>query len=150
LADYLGLLEDLLGQMAEASVALRERHPGDPEVQSAGRLLETWSRLHLSDLMPFADRYGRKPRREGQKLRSALLGSKKPGGFGLVRDLHDLWVLAHGAKIAIITLTQAARTLRDQPLETVLARISFENERQIAWILTKLKHSAPQALVVPS
>jgi anaerobic selenocysteine-containing dehydrogenase len=150
LADYLGILEGGVTQMAEAAAAMRERHPAEPEVVHGCRLLETWTRRELGDLESIAERYGRKKKAVGEKLRRVLLGAKKPGGFGLVRDLHDLWVLAHGVKISLVALEQAARTLRDKPMESSLSRIAFENERQIGWILTRLKATAPQALVVPS
>jgi ferredoxin-nitrate reductase len=150
LADYLGLLEGNEAHLAQAAAAVRERHIADAGVVGGCRLLERWSREHLADLAPFVDRYGRKKRLEGRKLRHVLLPGLKPGGFGLLRDLHDLWVLAHGTKIAAVALTQAARALRDKPFEAVLERIAFENERQIGWILTQLKQTAPQALVVPS
>jgi hypothetical protein len=144
------MLEEAILNLAQAAAALRERHPSDPEVHAACTLLETWSRRHAADLAPFGDSYGRKNKAEGKRLRRALLTSRKSKGLGLVRDLHDLWVMAHGVKATVTVLTQAARALRDQPFESLLSGIDFENDRQIAWILTKLKHSAPQALVVPS
>ncbi|MBV8880100.1 MAG: molybdopterin-dependent oxidoreductase [Planctomycetaceae bacterium] len=150
LAEYLGILAENEEQMAQSFVSLRSRHPADAEVAGTGRLLETWSREHLDLLRPFMKRYGSRAEGDAKKLRQVLLGSKKPGSLGLVRDLHDLWVLAHGSKIALIVLRQAGRALRDPAFESTLERLSIGNERQIGWILTKLKQTAPQALVVPT
>jgi hypothetical protein len=150
LSDYLGILEGSLTRMAQAAVAMTERHPSDPEVTGACCLFDVWLRRRLADLSPIADRCGRKQKAEGEKPRAVRAAPRKAGGLGLVRDLHDFWVLAHETKAAVIVLTQAARALRDKPFETLLESIAFETERQIGWILTKLKQSAPQALVVPS
>jgi hypothetical protein len=150
LADYLGYLEECETQLAQAAASLRERHPREPEIQQTGGQLERWALQHLADLRPLMDRYGTRRLGEGRKLRQVLLTARKPGGYGLVRDLHDLWVLSQGPKIAVVVLLQAARALRDPEFGSLLDRIAEEHERQSEWILTKLKQSAAQALVVPS
>lgn len=150
LADYLGILEGHEVQLAHAAADVRERHPADAEVVGGCLLMERWAREHRGDLAPFVERYGRRKRLEGRRRRAAALGGRRPGAVGLVRDLHDLWVLANDAKIATVALAQAARALRDKPFEAALERVAFEGERQIAWILAKMKQVAAQALVVPS
>jgi hypothetical protein len=150
LPDYLGILEENETAVAQAAMALRERHPKDPEIVHGSRLIEQWALSHVEALKPLSDRFGIRRKGEGKKLRKVVLESKKPGGFGVVRDLHDLWVLTQGSKVAAIIVLQAAHSLRDLELESALQRVGDDHERQIAWILTRLKNTAAQALVVPS
>ena len=67
-----------------------------------------------------------------------------------MRDLHDLWLLANESHISCIVLLQASMSLRDKELEAVCMKGDNGNRRQLAWILTRIKQAAPQALVVPS
>ena len=147
--EALGVLEESISCIAEAFTAMKERHQDDPEVVGGCTLLESWSRRHGDDLRSFAESSPRNAKVEGQRQRPKVFTSRKQAGVGLLRDLQDLFVMAHRVKIAAVTLAQAARTLRHKPLESTLSRIEFQTERQIGWIQTKLKHSAPQVLVVP-
>ncbi|HEY9768407.1 MAG TPA: hypothetical protein V6C71_07830 [Coleofasciculaceae cyanobacterium] len=46
-----------------------------------------------------------------------------------------------------IVLLQAARAVRDKELEAVCERLDGETNR-LSWLLTRIKHVAPQTLVV--
>jgi hypothetical protein len=56
----------------------------------AARLHFNWCKGHLSALRSPAERYGAKRGREGERLRRVLFRGRRVGGFGLLRDLHDL------------------------------------------------------------
>jgi hypothetical protein len=47
-------------------------------------------------------------------------------------------------------LKQATQALRDDEMMELLQRMSEHNSRQLAWLKTRIKQTAPQSLIVPS
>lgn len=86
------------------------------------------------------------PDRHGRAVQPPL----KRTGFGLVRDLHDCWLLANETHMSLVVLDQAAKGLRDKEMQELVERVDHQNKRQRSWLLTRIKQAAPQALVVPS
>jgi formylmethanofuran dehydrogenase subunit D len=150
LEDYLGLLESNERELAAAFQEIAARHEEQSDVRSMARKMSTWSEAHGARLAPLAGRYGSRKGREPRRLREALFEAGRMGGFGLLRDLHDLWILAQETHLVLTILKQAGNALRDQDLLDLVRDLSESNERQTAWLLTRLKQAAAQALVVPS
>jgi ferredoxin-nitrate reductase len=71
------------------------------------------------------------------------------GGFDLLRDLHDVWLLVNESMISLMVLEQAARALRDQQFLETLKKMHDRNERQLMWLKTRISQAAPQVLLVP-
>ena len=67
---------------------------------------------------------------------------------GLVRDLHDLFLLVTEAHLAWMILLQAAQALRDKELIAAGTKLSGETDGQRSWLQTRIKQAAPQALLV--
>jgi hypothetical protein len=63
--------------------------------------------------------------------------------------LQDVLLLAHQARSAWTALGQAAKALKDISLDEVATRCGGEVDREIDWICTHIKTTAPQALSVP-
>jgi ferredoxin-nitrate reductase len=84
-----------------------------------------------------------------KRLDKALLVQRNQGGFDLLRDLHDLWLLVNESMISLMVLEQAARALRDQQLLQTLKQMQDRNERQLTWLKTRIAQAAPQVLLVP-
>jgi hypothetical protein len=57
-------------------------------------------------------------------------------------------LLANEIHLCYIILLQAARALRDLEMEKICQQFDEQTERQILWLLTRIKQAAPQALVV--
>jgi hypothetical protein len=146
---YLGLAVSGECALADAFVLVGLRHATEPELRNAARLYSNWCRAHVDALQPVVGRYGAARCREGERLQRALFRGRRLGGFGLVRDLHDLLTLATAVHGCWIALQQAARERRDRDLEAVCGACDAETSRQISWLETKLRQSAPQALTVP-
>jgi ferredoxin-nitrate reductase len=149
-ADYLGLLEESERNLADGFLLVCKRHQDEPDVAIETQLFAGWSKAHAERLRPFLERYGERDSDEPGKLRSALLSRFRQGGFGLLQDLHDVWLLAHEVHVCWVVLGQAARGLRDRELERACNELGHETDRAIAWLRTRIMHAAPQALVVPS
>jgi hypothetical protein len=150
IADYLGLAVSGERALADAFVLVGLRHAVEPELRNAARLHSNWCRAHVEALRPMVDRYGSARCRDGERLHRALFRGRRPGGFGIVRDLHDLLTLATAVHGCWTALLQAARERRDPDLEAVCDACDAETRRQLSWLETKLRQSAPQALTVPS
>lgn len=95
-------------------------------------------------------RYGEAREAEPKRLGKALSPEGQSGDFGLVRDLHDCWLLANESHMSLIVLDQASKGLRDEQMCAMVERIDAQNQRQLNWLLTRIKRAAPQALTVPS
>ena len=104
----------------------------------------------MERLRPFIEKYGENEGREPSKLRQALFPGVRAGGFGLVRDLHALFLMASEIHIALSIVMDAAKALRDRELVELCMEMEEQSKRQRAWCITLLKETAPTALVVPS
>jgi hypothetical protein len=65
----------------------------------------------------------------------------------LLRDLHDLFLLTTEARLGWTILHQAAQSLRDKELIAACVNLGGETEGQLAWLRTRIKQAAPQALL---
>ena len=96
------------------------------------------------------EKYGTADDGEADRLPSALLSSTRSGAFGLLRDLHALWLLAAESHLSVTTLSQAALALRDEALIATCNHVDEQTQRQQAWLITQIKHRSAHTLVVPS
>jgi L-ascorbate metabolism protein UlaG (beta-lactamase superfamily) len=145
---FIGLLRQSERLLADAFLMVAERHALDPELREMCKQLAVWSSLHADGLEPLAQRYGEQSDKEPARVRRALFRRARGGGVGKLRDLHDLALLAGQSKLTWTSLKQAAVSLRDRDMEMVCSKSLAETERQLAWLQTQIKNTAPQALTV--
>lgn len=145
--NYLGLVHQSQEHLGSAFDTIAQHHQDEPDVYVECKLMSSWCRDSLQPLEPLVERYGEERSEEPERLHSDLFQGPRQGGLGLLRDLHDLWLMANEAYISWTVLSQAARALRDRDLEQVCQTGLSTAERQIAWLTTRIKQSAPQALV---
>jgi anaerobic selenocysteine-containing dehydrogenase len=150
IADYLGLLHMSEQRLVKAFDQLRATHPDVPDVGPMCVLFARWSSAAAGQLRKFIDQYGERLEGEPERLDQALLVQRSQTGFGLLRDLQDLWLLVNESLISVTVLEQAARALRDDALLEQLQSMQESNERQRTWLMTRIRQAAPQVLVVPS
>jgi anaerobic selenocysteine-containing dehydrogenase len=149
-ADYLGLLRASEEMLADGCEQVKANHPKVPDVEDECTLFAAWSREAMARLEPVIARYGSKQEGEPKKLERALVKFRPVStGFDLLRDLHDLYLLANESWVSVTILHQAAMGLRDEEMKEALEAILRSNTRQRRWFETRLKQAAPQALVVP-
>jgi hypothetical protein len=113
------------------------------------RSLAQFSEAAVESLRPFAEKYGQRDTDEPGDLRSTLIPSVRSGSFGLLRDLHSLYVMASEIHVALAAVMQASKALRDDQLLEVCIHLDEQNKRQQAWLITQINHRAPHTLVVP-
>ena len=89
-----------------------------------------------------------RPDGEPARFHADALTEGRTGPVGLLRDLQDLHLLASLVDVTGTVLRQAALALRDEELLALLEDHRAETAIQEAWLLTRIKQAAPQALLV--
>jgi hypothetical protein len=148
LAHYLGLLHRSEEELREALLEVGQAHKDEVDVfHTCQRLAEECAR-HAEKLGPFADRYGEGAPTEPERLHGELFAGTREGGLGLLRDLHDLYLMACECDMAWTVIGQGAHGARDEELLGVVNECESETATQVLWLKTRIKQTAPQALVV--
>jgi hypothetical protein len=148
LATYLGLLERAETALSESFRQVADAHGDEPDVRHDCTRMARQCERHVAQLSPFLDRYGEAPEDEPERLHADLFQGTRTGGLGLLRDLHDLYVMTAASDIAWTVIGQAAQGARDSDLHDVVTSCERDTSVQQAWIRTRMKAAAPQALVV--
>jgi hypothetical protein len=149
-AHYLGFLHKAQVDLADAFRQVRDAHAEEVDVFHTCEKLAKECDAHAERLQPFAERYGEDAPDEPDRLYSELFRGTRTGGLGLLRDLHDLYLMACECDMAWTLVGQAAQGLRDGELLEVVTTCEGETEMQLKWLRTRMKQAAPQALVVSS
>jgi hypothetical protein len=150
LAKFLALVKTSEEQLADAFLLVANKHERNAEIRDMSKQLAEWSRNHVTGLSAAIARVGSESVDEPQRVRSALFHGVRVGGLGLLRDLQDLSLLAKQVEINWTSTHQAAKALHDHELETLAGASLAETAKQIAWLETQIKQTAPQAInVVP-
>jgi len=148
LSTYVGLADHSEKTLADSFRAVAEGHARVADVFHTGNLLAGWCDEHRERLAPLVQKYGEDDVEEPERLHAAGLVGTREGEVGLLRDLQDLHVLATLVQTTWTVIMQGAQGLRDRELLEVAQHCNAETERQIAWLTTKMKIAAPQALIV--
>jgi hypothetical protein len=147
-AQYISLVYRAEQKLADAFERVARQHSLEPDVLQISKKFETWSLDHVENIKKLTVRYGDEKDDEPEDIYDALFDKPRMGAMGLLRDLHGLWLLANEVKLCYTVLHQAAQALRDQELEMSCLQYGEQTNRQITWLLTKIKQSAAQVLVV--
>jgi hypothetical protein len=148
LAHYLGLLHRAELELGEALREIADAHGEEPDVRTTCLKLARDCDSHAEQLQPFAERYGVEAEEEPERLHSELFRGTRSGGLGLLRDLHDLYLMACECDMAWTLVGQAAQGARDEELLAVVGACESETAITLKWLSTRMKAAAPQALVV--
>jgi hypothetical protein len=147
-AHYLGLLHRAEANLADAYRQVGEAYAEEADVFHLTDRLAAQCDQHVERLAPFVERYAEEAPEEPERLHAELFAGARGGGLGLLRDLHDLYLMASYADITWTVLGQAAAGLRDAELGAAVSECESDTSIQLAWLRTRMKAAAPQALVV--
>ncbi len=148
LAHYLGLLHRSEQELADAFRDVADGHKDEADVIRICHRLAEQCEDHVRRLAPFVESYAEDAPDEPHRLHAVLFAGTREGGLGLLRDLHDLYLMAAECDIAWTLVGQAAQGTRDQRLAQVVGLCEAETSTQLLWLRTRMKQAAPQALVV--
>jgi hypothetical protein len=141
-------LETGCATLAHSYRQVAEGHADEADVRRICEQFATQCDHHEEQLRPFTARYGSHPSGEPERLHANGLSLTRSGGLGLLRDLHDLYLLASYLDMAWTLVGQAAKGARDRELIRTVGQCAKETEDQQKWLTTRLKAAAPQALLV--
>lgn len=147
LATYIGLIDEGEKTLGESFRQVAEGHADDADVHHLCHRLATQCDRHREALAPVVARYGEEPEREPEELHAEGLSRTRSGGVGLLRDLHDLYMLVSYLDIAWTVVGQAAKAARDKELIEIVTHCEGETSTQLKWLTTRMKEAAPQALI---
>lgn len=148
IAPYLGRLWGDENELARSFLVIANRHERDSEMRDGCKQMAEWSQALVDELEPFVERYGKKRSTDAEHVRSALFHGPRFGGMGLLRDAQDLALLAEDVKLGWTAIEEAAPELRDPELEAIAKEAKAKTQRQIAWLETRIKTTAPNALTI--
>jgi hypothetical protein len=149
LAHYLGMLHRAESALSAALREVADAHGDEPDVASQCRRLAAKADEWVDRLGPTAERYGEDAAEdEPERLHNELFGGTRTGKLALLRDLHDLYLMATECDVVWKLVGQAAPALRDRELIELVADGEPEVAVAMQWLTTRMKAAAPQALVV--
>lgn len=150
LATYLGLLETGERTLRDSYREVAHGHAAEADVFHTCLKLAEQCDAHVEALGPLVEKYGEHPDGEPERLHAEGLSEPRSGSLGLLRDLHDLYLLATYLDIAWTLVGQAAKGARDKEAVSVVDRCAHQIETQLQYLKTRMKQAAPQALLVAS
>jgi len=148
LVTYLSLLREAEGALASSYRTVGDGHAAEADVRQISALLARQCETHAQALTPAIDRYREDRETEPDRTYPTALGPARSGGLGLLRDLHDLYALCSFVDITWTLVGQGAKGRRDSELLDVVTGCEAETAIQLAWLTTRMKAAAPQALLL--
>ncbi len=151
MATYVGLLHRSEQTLADSFRAVGDGHSAEADVFHTCETLAKMSEEHVRLLAPIAERYGEEHGgddvEEPERLHAHGLAEVRTGAVGLLRDLQDLHVLGTLCQTTWTVVHQGAQALHDQELIAAAEKANSSTSRQLAWLNTRMKQAAPQALL---
>jgi hypothetical protein len=150
LRHYINLLHRSLLELVRAYGEIVAGHGDEPDVRVECEKFASQVTHHQQLLRPFLDRYRANGAGddEPERLHRVLFDGTRNGPLGLIRDLHDLYLMTCECEICWTLVSQGAQGARDANLNDVTKECIKETELQMAWLRSRMKQAAPQALVV--
>jgi hypothetical protein len=142
------LLSEAEHEIAEAFKSVADQHSDEPDIVQTCQRFAELSHIHEQAIERFTSIYGEVSDYEASRVKDSLFRGPRSGGFGLVRDLHDLFLLTTEAQLGWMILLQTAQALRDKEFIAACTKLGGETEGQRSWLQTRIKQAAPQALLV--
>ena len=149
LRHYISLLHQSLIELVEAFSDVADAHGDEPDVRVECEKFAKQTQRHEQLLRPFLEQFGANGTGdEPERLHRVLFDGTRDGPLGLIRDLHDLYLMSCQCEICWILVKQAAQGARTTDLTSSAQECSHDAEIQMAWLRSRMKQAAPQALVV--
>jgi hypothetical protein len=129
------------------------RHAWTLRVQDAGirdgcRMMAQSSGHGLDAVDQLREVFGGGRARPVNLVGQALFHGLRSGGVGLIRDLHDLTLLANQSLLSWTALYQGLRARHDTAAEAISEASIRQLELEISRLTTEIKDAAPQALTI--
>ena len=150
LGHYIKLLHHSQQALTNALRAVGAAHQDEPDVRIDSDKFAARLERHTAKLERALQRYRDGADAEPDHLLNDLFHGPRSGSLGLLRDLHDLYLLTSECDIVWTLIAQAAQGARDAQLVGIADECRRDVTVQLAWLRSRMKQAAPQALVVAS
>ena len=148
LGHYISLLHHSQQRLIDGYRAVAAAHADEPDVRITCQNFAEQTERHEAQLAPIHVRYAEHTENEPEHLLNTLFNGPRTGPLGLLRDLHDLYLATSECDISWTLITQGARGARDTELIEIASQCDGQVAVQLAWLRSRMKQAAPQALVV--
>lgn len=148
IAAYVGLTIESEAVLQAAYVNVSTHHKRDAGIHDGCRRAVHFSELRLNAAKDLRKKFSATSSHDPKLLSNALFHGLRVGGLGLVRDLHDLSLLANQSLLYWTGLSQACKALHDEAAVTICQECIDALQLQTSWLKTELKDAAPQALTI--
>lgn len=148
LGHYIAVLQNSQQRLIEAYRAVGDAHADEPDVRMDCEKFALQTERHVEQLGSVLERYAENAANKPEHLLNTLFNGPRSGPLGLLRDLHDLYLVATECDICWTLITQGAYGARDTHLLEVASTCDDHVAIQLAWLRSRMKQAAPQALVV--
>ena len=147
-------------KLADELRTVGDRHASEQDIFHLSTTLAKQCEDHVEKLRPFAERYDEDVSGDGDepglwetavsalRKKGAELAGKTPlSALLLLRDLHDLYLVAQECELDWVIVGQGAQAARDAELLEVVTACHEEAVHQAKWVRTRIKTTAAQPLV---
>jgi hypothetical protein len=145
-------IEYTLHCVESASKSFKEiakRHSIEPDVNAMCLKFAGWCDQQHKILELYASEFGSAEAHEPDRIDTPLI-KLRTGGIGLMRDLHDAWLMTSEINLCWIILLQCAKAMRHNTFKSTCEECCKDTESQTEWLLSKIKLSSSQVLTVPT
>ena len=148
LVHYLAILRTALSDLQAACDEVGTAHGDEPDVRIDCTKFARRCSDQAEALRPFLERYATSIGDQPARRDRSLFDGPRQGPLGLLRDLHDLYLMACDCDISWTMVGQGAQAARDSELLEFVRTSQPDTTMQVAWLRSRMKQAAPQALVV--
>ena len=114
ISTYVGLTMESEAVLQSAYLNAATRHQRDVGIRDGCRRAVRFTELRLNAANDLGRRFGATSSRDPKLVRNALFHGLRAGGLGLLRDLHDLSLLANQSLLYWTGLSQGCKALHDE------------------------------------
>jgi hypothetical protein len=148
IAVYLGLTIESEAVLQAAYMNVANRHKRDPGIRHGCHRAMRFTEVRLNAARDLSQKFGATSSYDPRSLANSLFHGLRADALGLVRDLHDLSLLANQSLLCWTGVSQACKALHDKAAVATCQLSIKALELEISRLNTELKEAAPQALTV--
>jgi ferredoxin-nitrate reductase len=148
IAVYLGLTIESEAVLQAAYMNVANRHKRDPGIRHGCHRAARFTEVRLNVARELSQKFGATSSHDPRLLANALFHGLRADALGLVRDLHDLSLLANQSLLCWTGLSQACKALHDEAAIATCQVSLRALELEISRLNMELKEAAPQALTI--
>jgi len=143
LGHHLRFLDRSLLELAEAFSDVAQAHHDEPDVRIECTKFAEQTARQRATLVPFLGHYDvDDATRDVDQRAHRLFQGTRDGPLGLIRDLHDLFLMTCECEICWTLIQQAAQGARDADLTNVAQTCRRDTELRLSWLRSRMKQGA--------